>query len=64
MGSVLIKDTTREEREKIVKGAIVVSMLDSQEPSQETKDMFKKYIDGEMEIEEIQQKIIKKFKRN
>ena len=61
MKSLLIKDTTIEERKKIVNGAIAVSILNSQEPSEKTKAIFQKYIDGTMEIEEIQKEIIKSF---
>lgn len=61
MKSLLIKDTTIEERRKIVNGAIVISMLDCEEPSEKTKAIFQKYIDGTMEIEEVQKEIIKCF---
>jgi len=60
----LIKNTTKEERQKIVSGAIVVSMLDSKEPSDDDKKLYQKYIDGKKEISEILQEAIKKYKRN
>lgn len=37
-------------------------MLDSPAPSKEAMELYQKYIDGEMEIDEIQTKIIEKHK--
>lgn len=50
---ILIKNSTKEEREKIVNGAIALSMLDAPVPSKETMDIFQRYIDDELEIDEI-----------
>lgn len=58
----LIKNSTKEERVKRVNGAIAVSMLDSKEPSNEVKKLFQKYIDGEMDIDEILKKTIEEYK--
>ena len=58
----LIKNSTKEEREKRVNGAIAISMLDADAPSKEAMELYQKYIDGEMELEQIQKLIIEKYK--
>ena len=63
-GKYLIKDTTVEERKKLVNGAIAVQMTDGSAPSADTMKLFQKYIDGEMEVEEIQREIIENIQRN
>lgn len=60
--SVLIKDTTREEREKIVKDGIALSMLDSLPPTDAGMVYFNKYIEGEMELSEIVTAILASYK--
>lgn len=60
----LIKDTTLEERKKIVNGAIAIQMTDGSAPCDDTMKLFQKYINGEMEIEEIQKELIKKYIKN
>jgi len=57
----LIKNSTKEERQKRVNGAIVISMLGAPAPSPETMELYQKYIDGEMELDEIQRILIEKF---
>ena len=54
----LIKNTTREERELNVKGAIAIGSLDSLPPSKSVMVLMQKYIDGEMEIDEVQKEVI------
>lgn len=51
--SVLIKDTTREEREKIVKDALALASLDLRHRTEEDTKFLDKYINGEMELDEI-----------
>lgn len=63
MSSVLIKDTTKEEREKIVNGAIAIQMTGGPVPSENTMELFQEYIDGKKEIEEIQKIIIERYKK-
>lgn len=58
----LVKDTTREERDNIVKNGIALSALDSAIPTEEGMALFYKYIEGEMELEEITAVIISKYK--
>ncbi|CAI3207895.1 hypothetical protein [Clostridium neonatale] len=62
MGSVLIKETTKEERRKIINGALGISMLDCKAPLDEDMKLYEKYIDGEMELSEVKKKLIEKYK--
>ena len=61
MKSVLIKDTTKEERKKILNGALAISIIDCKKPLKEDMIFFQKYIDGEIEIAEVKKKLIKKY---
>jgi len=54
----LIKNTTREERELKVKRAIAIGSIDSLPPTKSAMVLLQKYIDGEMEIEEVQKEVI------
>lgn len=51
--SYLIKDTTKEQRQKIVKDGIALSTLDALPPTDEAMTLFEKYIKGEMELDYI-----------
>lgn len=51
--SFLIKDTTKEQREQIVKEGIALSTLDALPPTDEAMILFGKYINGEMELNDI-----------
>ena len=59
----LIKDTTKEERKKIAKKAFGISIASNEMPSDDTIKLVKKYIDGECELKEIQEKEIEKYRR-
>lgn len=59
--SILICNTTREEREKIVNGALAINSLDCKEPVPEDMILLKKYINGEMEVEDIIKASIEKY---
>lgn len=61
MNKHLIQNSTKSEREKRVHGAIVISMLDSEAPSEKAVEIYQKYIDGEMELDEVKEKIIKMY---
>jgi len=61
--SYLIKDTTKEERKKIAKKALAISVGSNEMPSKETIELFKEYIEGNMELEEVQKKIIERYKK-
>ena len=60
----LIKDTTREEREKLVFKALGISMSDADKPSEKALYLVKQYIDGKMELSEIQELIVKEYQKN
>ncbi|MBR1765351.1 MAG: antitoxin VbhA family protein [Ruminococcus sp.] len=51
--SCLIKDTTKEQRQKIVDDAIALSTLDALPPTDDVMEMVEQYIEGKMEIEDI-----------
>lgn len=59
----LIKDTTTEERKKIAKDALAVSVGSDEMPSEETIKMVKEYVDGKIEIEQIQKMVIERYKK-
>lgn len=62
----LINETTREERIQIVKKALAISLSDASYPSDEAMQLIDEYIEGRMELEEVQKLMIKKYnkKRN
>lgn len=62
--STSIADTTKAEREKLVKDAIALSTLDSQPPTDRGKAFLKKYIEREMELDEIVDTILSPYKHN
>lgn len=57
----LISKTTREERKDIVKNALGISLLGADKPSNYVLNLVKQYIDGKIEIEEIQKKVLEKY---
>ena len=57
----LISETTREERKDIVKKALGISLLGANMPSDEVLELAKQYIDGKIEIEEIQKRVLEKY---
>lgn len=59
----LIKDTTKEERKKIAKNALAISVGSNEMPSKEVIELVKEYVDGKMELEEVQKKIIERYKK-
>ena len=61
--SFLIKDTTKEERKKIVKNAFGVTISSNEMPSKEVIVLTKKYINGEMELEDVQKKVIEMYRK-
>lgn len=58
----LISETTKEERLKIVYKALGISMSDAQAPSKEAMDIVNQYIEGNMELEEVQKRIVDMYK--
>ncbi len=61
--SYLIKDTSREERKKIAKNAFGISIASNEMPSNEVIKLVKQYIDGNMELEDVQKKVIEKYRK-
>lgn len=61
--SYLIKDTTKEERKKIAKKALAISIGSNEMPSEYTIQIVKKYINGELELEEVQKEVIERYKK-
>lgn len=57
-----IANTTMEERRKLAKLALGISTLDAKVPTPETMKLVSKYIDGSMEISEILERTIKRYK--
>lgn len=60
----LIDETTREERIEIVKKALAISLSDASYPSEEALQLVEEYIEGRMELEDVQKLMIKKYDRN
>ena len=61
--SFLIKDTTKEERKKIVKNAFGVTISSNEMPCKEVIELTKKYINGEMELEDVLKKVIEMYRK-
>lgn len=59
----LIAETTKEERAKLVYKALGISLSDASEPSKETIKLVNEYIEGNMELVEVQKKIIEMYKK-
>ena len=62
--SYLIKDTTKEQRQELVKDAVALSTLDAQPPTERGNNFLKKYIEGEMELNDIVDAILSPYKQN
>lgn len=58
----LIKNSTREERQKRINDAIALSMLGAKAPSEEAMELYQKYINGEMELDEVKEVLIEKYR--
>lgn len=58
----LISETTKEERLKLVYKALGISMSDAPAPSKEAMDIVNQYIEGNMELEEVQKRIVDMYK--
>lgn len=59
----LIQDTTREEREELVRKAFMISVSGAEPPSKEALALAQDYIEGKKELEEIQKLIVEKYKK-
>ena len=61
--SYLIQDTTKEEREELVRKAFAISVSGAEKPSKEALELANDYIEGRKELEEIQRLIVEKYKK-
>ena len=59
----LINETTKEERALLVYKALGISMSDPEEPSSKTLALANEYIEGNMELEDVQKKVIEMHKK-
>lgn len=58
-----IKNTTREQRKNIVKNALAISISGSDIPDRNVLEIAKEYVDGKIEIEEVQKKVLAMYKK-
>lgn len=59
-----VDKTTRKDRIKLVKKALAISISGADVPTDETLKLTKDYVDGKIELEELQNKIIDKYNKN
>ena len=59
-----VDKTTRKDRIKLVKKALAISIAGADVPTDETLNLTKDYVDGKIELEELQQKIIDKYNKD
>ncbi|MBS5863795.1 MAG: hypothetical protein KIC54_03800 [Clostridium sp.] len=59
-----IDKTTRKDRIKLVKKALAISISGAEVPTDETLNLTKDYVDGKIELEELQKRIIDKYNKN
>jgi hypothetical protein len=59
-----VDKTTRKDRIKLVKKALAISISGADVPTDETLNLTKDYVDGKIELEELQKKIIDKYNKN
>ena len=59
-----VDKTTRKDRIKLVKKALAISISGADVPTVETLNLTKDYVDGKIELEELQQKIIDKYNKD
>ncbi len=60
----LIDETTREERIEIINKALAISQSGAERPSDMAMQLAEEYVEGRMELEEIQKIIVEKYKKN
>ena len=58
-----IKNTTREQRKKIVKEAFAISISGTDIPDINVLNIAKEYVDGKTEIEDVQKKVIALYQK-
>ena len=58
-----INKTTIEERKELVKNALGISISGTDVPTDETLALVKQYIEGKIELKELQEKVINKYRK-
>lgn len=58
-----IKNTTKKQRAELVKKALTISLSGADMPTDETLKLTRKYIDGELELKDLQKQIVNKYKK-
>ncbi len=58
-----IKNTTREQRKKIVKEALAISISGTDIPDINVLNIAKEYVEGKTEIEDVQKKVIALYQK-
>ena len=58
-----INKTTIEERKELVKKALGISISGADVPTDETLALAKQYIEGKIELKELQEKVINKYRK-
>ncbi|HBF1102930.1 TPA: antitoxin VbhA family protein [Clostridioides difficile] len=58
-----IKNTTKEQRKEIVNSALALGSIDSHEPSIIVLELLDRYVEGELEIKEIQDIVLNSYKK-
>ena len=61
MNKYLVSETTKEERKEIIKSALGISLLGAKMPSDDVLELAKQYIDGNIEIDELQKRVLEKY---
>lgn len=61
MDNFLISQTTKDERKEIIKKALGLSLLGNKMPSDKILNMAKEYIEGNIELDEIQKRVLQKY---
>ena len=59
-----INKTTMEQRKELVKKALGISISGADVPTDETLALAKQYIEGKIELKELQEKVINKYNKN
>ena len=63
MDKYLVSETTKEERKEIIKSALGISLLGAKMPSDDVLELAKQYIDGNMELDELQKRVLEKYNK-
>lgn len=58
-----IKNTTKKQREELVKKALVISVSGADAPTKQATRLIKEYIDGKKELEAVKKEIIEMHKK-